>query len=132
MVCWNDAAESAAWCEQKRHTAGSESPSVSIQSAQSSGRLPAGSGTSSSSSSYAPYDESDKEWKWENILNRMEAKIEGTVKLASVMGKQFCKDRTSYNEGTSRECMARLKEGMKVRLDKVLDEIFRADLPSAR
>ena len=97
-------------------------------------RLPArgASSSSSSSSSYAPYDESDKEWKWENILNRMEAKIEGTVKLASVMGKQFCKDRTSYNEGTSRECMARLKEGMKVRLDKVLDEIFRADLPSAR
>ena len=98
-------------------------------------RLPArGSSASSSSSSSPaePLDENDKEWKWTNILNRMEAKIEGTIKLASVMGKKFCKDRTAENETTSRECMIRLREGMQSRVDRILDEVFRVDLPSAR
>ncbi len=98
-------------------------------------RLPARSTSSSSTSSAAssvPLDPSDKEWKWENILKRMEDKIASTVKFVSVMGKEFCKDRTLENETTSRECMARLKESLRTRLEKVLDEVFRGDLPSSR
>lgn len=88
--------------------------------------------SSSSSSSVAPIDETDKEWKWINILNRMEEKIESTIKLASVMGKKFCRDRTAANEVTSQECMRRLREGMQERVEKILDEVFRTQLPSAR
>lgn len=71
-------------------------------------------------------------WKWTNILNRMEAKVKSMIKLVSVMGKSFCKDRTSENETTSRECMGRLKDELKTRIDRILNEVFRGDLPSSR
>lgn len=72
------------------------------------------------------------DWKWTNILNRIEAKVKSTVKFVSVMAQQFCKDRTDENETTSRECMGQLKEELKKRIDTILDETFRGDLPSSR
>ena len=97
-------------------------------------RLPVrgSSSSASSSSSRVPLDESDKEWKWVNIQNRLEEKLKSTVKFVSVMAKQFCKERTDENETTSRECMARLRDHLKTKMSDVIDEVFRADLPSAR
>lgn len=77
-------------------------------------------------------DENGDEWKWTNILNRMEAKIKTMVKFVNVMGRNFCRDRTIDNSTTSQECMSRLREELKVRIDRMFDEIFRAQLPSAR
>ncbi len=93
-------------------------------------RLPERGSSSSASSSSAPAG--DDEWKWTNIFNRLEEKLGSTVKFVSVMGKQFCKDRTSGSSTTSRECMSRLGDELKVRMSRLIDEAFRGDLPSAR
>ncbi len=77
-------------------------------------------------------DQDSDQWKWTNILNRLEAKLKGTVKFVSTMAKQFCRDRTEDTDTTSRECMTRVKNELKTRIDTILDEVFRADLPSAR
>ncbi len=72
------------------------------------------------------------QWKWVNFLNKIEGKVKATVKYVSTMAKSFCKDRTAENDTTSRECMTRVKNELKTRIDAILDEVFRADLPSAR
>lgn len=99
-------------------------------------RLPTRGGASSSassqSSSAAPYDENDEEWKWENVAQRMEERITTSIKLAALEGKEFCKDRTSENTATSRECMSRLRDIMRKRIDRVIGDVYRGQLPSAR
>ena len=74
----------------------------------------------------------DGQWKWSNFLDRIEAKVKVTVKFVSVLSKQFCKDRTAEDGSTGRECMTRVKNELKTRIDSILDEVFRADLPSSR
>lgn len=93
-------------------------------------RLPERGSSSSASSSSRPAG--DDEWKWTNIFNRLEEKLGSTVKFVSVMGKQFCKDRTDDSTATSRECMTRLGDELKTRMNALIDEAFRGDLPSAR
>lgn len=77
-------------------------------------------------------EQSGDQWKWTNFLNKIEGKVKGTVKYVSTMAKLFCKDRTEDTESTNRECMARVKNELQARIEKILDEVFRADLPSAR
>lgn len=98
-------------------------------------RLPprdAGSSSSVSSSSSSTEFESDVEWKWNNVLNRMEEKVNSMVKFSSVMAKKFCRDQTDDITATSQECMLRMKNEMKVRVDALIDEAFRGALPSSR
>jgi hypothetical protein len=98
-------------------------------------RLPlrdAGSSSSVSSSSSSTAFESDVEWKWNNVLNRMEEKVNSMVKFSSVMAKKFCRDQTDDITATSQECMLRMKNEMKVRVAKLIDEAFRGALPSSR
>lgn len=71
--------------------------------------------------------ETDMDWKWTNILNRIEAKLKSSVKFVSVMAKNFCKDRTNDNATTSRECMTRLKTELQVRVAALIDAAFRTD-----
>lgn len=77
-------------------------------------------------------DMSDDQWKWTNFYNKIDDKVKGSLKYVSTMAKQFCKDRTADNTSTSRECMARIKGELKTHIDAMLDEVFRADLPSSR
>lgn len=98
-------------------------------------RLPARETSSASSKSAddtASGYESDENWKWTNILNRIEEKLGSTVKFVGTMAKKFCMDRTDDNEATSRACMTRIKNELKTRIDRLLDETFRAALPSSR
>lgn len=98
-------------------------------------RLPprdAGSSSSVSSSSSSTAFESDVEWKWNNVLNRMEEKVNSMVKFSSVMAKKFCRDQTDDIKATSQECMLRMKNEMKIRVEKLIDEAFRGALPSSR
>lgn len=98
-------------------------------------RLPArdaGSSSSSSSSSSSTSFESDVEWKWDNVLNRMEEKVNSMVKFSSVMAKKFCRDQTDDIGATSQECMLRMKNEMQARVTKLIDEAFRGALPSSR
>lgn len=67
----------------------------------------------------------DKEWKWMNFLNRIEAKVKVAVKYVSVFSKQFCKGRTAEGGFTGRKCMSRVKNELKTRIDGILDEVFR-------
>lgn len=87
---------------------------------------------SSSSSSSSTSFESDVEWKWNNVLNRMEEKVNSMVKFSSVMAKKFCRDQTDDIAATSQECMLRMKNEMKIRVEKLIDEAFRSALPSSR
>lgn len=77
-------------------------------------------------------EQSGDQWKWTHFLNKIEGKVKGTIKYVSTMAKLFCKDRTEDTDSTNRECMARVKNELKTRIDAILDEVFRADLPSAR
>ena len=76
--------------------------------------------------------ESDAEWKWGNVLNKMEEKVNSMVKFASVMAKKFCRDQTDDISATSQECMLRMKNEMQTRVAKLIDEAFRGALPSSR
>lgn len=88
-------------------------------------------GSPSSAGSSSSSDNPDA-WKWTNIYNRMEAKIDTMVKFASTMGRKFCRDRTAETDETSQECMATLKAEMQVRVARLIDTAFRGDLPSSR
>jgi hypothetical protein len=94
-------------------------------------RVPEREGASSSAQSSSD-DGSGLDWKWKNILGRMEAKVESMVKFSSVMAKKFCRAQTDNDESTSQECMLRMKNEMQARVSKLIDEAFRAPLPSAR
>lgn len=72
------------------------------------------------------------DWQWTNIENRIDKKIEGAVKFVSTMAKQFCREQTEDTNGTTRDCMARVRDGLKLRVATMIDTAFRADLPSAR
>lgn len=92
-------------------------------------RLPERSSASSSSSATS---QTDLDWKWMNILNRLEEKLGSTVKFVAVMGKQFCKDRTDDNTKTSSQCMSRLGDELQLRMTRLINIAFRGDLPSSR
>jgi hypothetical protein len=87
-----------------------------------------------SSSSVSSADGSGLDWQWKNVLGRMEAKVGGMVKFASVMAKKFCKELTDDADEatTSKECMQRMKTEMQTRVSKLIDEAFRGDLPTGR
>lgn len=72
------------------------------------------------------------DWKWTNIENRIDKKIEGAVKFVSTMAKQFCREETEDTGGTTRDCMAKIRDALKLRVSTMIDTAFRADLPSAR
>lgn len=100
-------------------------------------RLPArdtasSSSASFSSSSFSTSFESDVEWKWSHVLNKMEEKVNSMVKFASVMAKKFCRDQTDDIGATSQECMLRMKNEMQVRVANLIDIAFRGELPSSR
>ena len=76
--------------------------------------------------------QSGEEWKWVHFYNKIEDKALGALKYISVMSKKFCRERTDENSTTSRECMLKVKAELKTRIDTILDEVFRADLPSSR
>lgn len=97
-------------------------------------RMPSRGGvsSSSSSSSAASSFESDAEWKWNHVLNKMEEKVNSMVKFASVMAKKFCRDQTDDIAATSQECMLRMKQEMQARVAKLIDTAFRGELPSSR
>ncbi len=92
----------------------------------------AGSSSFAVSSSSSMSFESDAEWKWGNVLNKMEEKVNSMVKFASVMAKKFCRDQTDDISATSQECMLRMKNEMQTRVAKLIDEAFRGALPSSR
>ncbi len=86
----------------------------------------------SSSSSSTGASQETLDWKWENIFNRLEEKLGSTVKFVSVMGKQFCKDRTDENDMTSSQCMSKLGDELQIRMTRLINIQFRGDLPSSR
>jgi flagellar hook-basal body complex protein FliE len=91
-----------------------------------------GSSSSVVSSASSMSFESDAEWKWGNVLKKMEEKVNTMVKYSSVMAKKFCRDQTDDITATSQECMLRMKNEMQVRVAALIDEAFRGALPSSR